>query len=260
MDNCHVDKCTETVSKEGYKLCYKHWKEQNKDDKPKAPAKKGKTLTATTIAKELGLTSRKVNQILAELGWIEKTGKGFIPTRQGQNNGAHEKEHFQSGAAYVVWDSSIIENKIFINSVKEFSGEEIEPEPVKDKKSHDKATAFRKAFPAEKRAKDGHMVRSRGEVLIDNYLYAEKIVHAYEKRLPLADEECFCDFYIPDGNIYIEYWGLEESNTKYAERKKIKQEIYKREKLDLIEITNDMIDNLDDVLSKELKKRGFDVS
>lgn len=294
MNQCHVEGCKNEVSKPGHKLCYEHWQDErdgiiipckacgklkdndyplcrncySKDmaDKSESLNKNAKeigsskTLTATAIGKELGLRNRKVNQILEELGWIRKEDAGFFPTRQGRENGGIHREHSQSGASYVVWDQAIINNKIFLNSIREFRGEDIEPLATEDTKVEDKTAAFRNAFPATIRTKDGHMVRSRGEALIDNYLYAEKIVHAYEKRLPLADEECFCDFYIPEKRIYIEYWGLEESDDKYAERKRKKLEIYKREKYDLIEITNDMIDSLDDYLPKELKRRGFDVS
>ena len=67
---------------------------------------------------------------------------------------------------------------------------------------------FRNKFPANLRTNDGHMVRSRAELLIDNALYDYKLAHAYEKKLPIK-ENLYCDFYIPTGNVYIEFWGLE---------------------------------------------------
>ena len=76
-------------------------------------------------------------------------------------------------------------------------------------------------------------------MLIDNWLYMSGIVHAYERRLPI-EEEVYCDFYIPDGKVYIEYWGLEK-DQKYADRKKVKIEIYQKNHLDLIEITDALL-------------------
>lgn len=62
-------------------------------------------------------------------------------------------------------------------------------------------------------------------MLIDNWLYMAGIVHAYERKLPI-EEDLYCDFYLPTGKVYIEFWGLED-DPKYAHRKKIKQDLYK---------------------------------
>lgn len=99
------------------------------------------------------------------------------------------------------------------------------------------------------------MVRSKAEILIDNWLYASGIVHAYEKKLPI-EEEVYCDFYIPIKNIYIEYWGF-ENNPKYTKRKAIKKNIYKKYDFNLIELTDDDICNLDDVLPRILLEYGI---
>lgn len=45
-----------------------------------------------------------------------------------------------------------------------------------------------------------------------------EIVHAYERKLPI-EEEVYCDFYLPNGKVYIEFWGL-ESDERYIQRKK----------------------------------------
>src|SRR5689334_9843086 len=93
-------------------------------------------------------------------------------------------------------------------------------------------------FPATFKAIDGHYVRSEAEQTIDDFLFRNGVLHAYEKRLP--GEKCvYCGFYIPPGNnrqpVYIEYWGLE--NDQYRARKRSKLEVYRREQLQLIEIT-----------------------
>ena len=115
-------------------------------------------------------------------------------------------------------------------------------------------------FPAAFKAIDGHYVRSEAEQTIDNFLFRNGIIHAYEKRLP-GDKSCYCDFYIPPRNeidqpIYIEYWGVDNDET-YLEKKKTKLEIYKREGLQLIEITKNELENLKAFLTEKLNLFHF---
>jgi hypothetical protein len=116
---------------------------------------------------------------------------------------------------------------------------------------------FREKFEAKHRAIDGHYVRSKAEMLIDNWLYQYGLIHAYERKLPI-DEDVYFDFYIPSGNgrplaVYIEFWGL-ENDPKYKERKSKKIEIYKREGFALIELTDADLQNIDDILAKKLRQ------
>lgn len=94
--------------------------------------------------------------------------------------------------------------------------------------------------------------------MIDDYLYSNGIVHAYERRLPGIDEEVISDFYIPSGKVFVEFWGMEE-NEKYMERKKKKLEIYGDNNFNLIELNDSDIKNIDDVLPRKLKKFGVTV-
>ncbi len=114
---------------------------------------------------------------------------------------------------------------------------------------------FRDKFPAFLRTKDGHIVRSMPELLIDNWLFKNDIPHGYEKKLNI-DESVYCDFYIPkhsnNSEVYIEYWGLEDD--LYLKRKKKKIEIYKRHGLPLIELNHDDLLKIDEVLWKKLKQ------
>ena len=115
-------------------------------------------------------------------------------------------------------------------------------------------------FPATFKAIDGHYVRSEAEQTIDNFLFRNGIIHAYEKRLP-GDKSFYCDFYIPPRNeidqpIYIEYWGVDNDET-YLETMKKKLEIYKREGLQLIEITKNELENLKVYLTEKLSMFHF---
>ena len=209
------------------------------------------TVNASKIGEHFSISNRKVNLYLSELGWIEKDQGGWVSTTAGVRNGAKQMEA-RNGKPYIIWDESILKNKHFIREIKESTGDaaiQVEDQTIET------TDDFRIKFPANLRTPDGHYVRSRAELLIDDFLYKNGIVHAYERKLNI-DEEMYCDFYIPSEKIYIEYWGLEE-NVKYAERKKIKQNLYAKYNYKLIELNDDDILNLDERLAAKLRKHNI---
>ena len=137
---------------------------------------------------------------------------------------------------YVRWPGSIVDNRALIDSIREVKGD---VQPASGLQTHARASEeveFRKKFPPAYRATDGHMVRSRAELLIDNWLYMSEHAHAYERKLPV-EEEIYSDFYIPKGRVYIEFWGFDE-NPRYLTRKRKKLETYKKYGFKLIELTD----------------------
>ena len=106
----------------------------------------------------------------------------------------------------------------------------------------------RKKWPARYRCRDGHYVRSKAELLIDNWLFTEGIKHIYEKQVTFANnEKCLCDFYLPDFSAYIEFWG--KTDDYYLMRRNIKTSLYKTLKnVKLIELDDKSLENLDDIL------------
>lgn len=211
-------------------------------------------VSSTVIGKKHGLSPNKINFILSELGWVYKGLKGWLTTPQGIKQGGVQDEDKKSGVPYVRWPESILENKILLNSVGQLSGTVNSEEPKEEKESTEEV-GFRDKFQAKHRATDGHFVRSKAEMLIDNWLYMAEIVHAYERKLPI-EEDVYCDFYIPTGKVYIEYWGYEE-DSKYLNRKKQKQEIYEKYGFHLIELNDKEVLNLDDILPRLLLKHGI---
>jgi hypothetical protein len=114
-------------------------------------------------------------------------------------------------------------------------------------------TDFRKKFPANFLCSDGHWVRSKAELLIDNWLYTRQppIAHAYERRLPVP-EEAYADFYIPLGDCYVEYWGLD--TPQYTDRQRTKLELFRRYDFRVISLDEHDLEKLDDLLPKRLLK------
>lgn len=211
-----------------------------------------KLLTATTIGKHFGVSANKCNYILSELGWLKKGLKGWLITTPGERLGGQQSEDYRSGVPYVRWPSEILQNKVLAGTMGEVNGAVSEPPEETPAKKH--TDDFRERFPASHRSADGHMVRSRAEMLIDNWLYMAEIVHAYERKLPI-EEDVYCDFYIPTGKVYIEFWGL-ENDSKYLARKNQKKAIYEKYGFNLIELGDAEVQNLDDILPRMLLKFG----
>lgn len=200
------------------------------------------------------MSAKKINLLLAELGWIEKSEVGgWELTKYGEKYGGIKMEA-SNGVPYVIWRKELLENKNFQRSIGIAKGENLE---LSKKNETGELDDYRLKYPANYRTQDGHRVRSKSEALIDDYLYREGIAHAYERKLPI-DEDVISDFYILKGNVYIEYWGI-ENDEYYNNRKKQKQEIYAREGFNLIELTETDIQNIDDSLPKKLRKFGIKV-
>ena len=246
------------MSKSDHPLCLDCWKKQKGSAKKfaaSAAAVDGgaKLLSSTKIAEHFGLKAARINAILDELGWVKRAQKGWTATAAGESMMAEQKTHYQSGVPYVVWPSVILHSQIFSDAVAEYQGKD-GAQSAANEKPH-APDDFRKKFPANFRATDGHFVRSKAEVLIDNFLYTAGIVHAYERKLPV-EEDVYCDFYLPGGKTYIEYWGV-ENDSKYAARKKQKLEIYAKYNFNLIELGDNEVGSLDDHLPRLLLKFGI---
>ncbi len=221
-------------------------------NEPEPESSSSASITSTNIGKSFDLSAVKINFILSEIGWVKKGLKGWVLTAQGEKQGGIQAENYQSGVPYVRWPESILSSKVLINTVNQVKGAETEERPTEP--TSDPSMEFREKFEAKHRSADGHMVRSKAEMLIDNWLYMAEIVHAYERKLPI-EEDVYSDFYIPTGKVYIEYWGYEDE-PKYLARKKKKQELYAKYGFNLIELSDSDVQNLDDVLPRMLLKFG----
>lgn len=104
---------------------------------------------------------------------------------------------------------------------------------------------------------DGHFVRSRAEKLIDDKLFSLGVEHILEKKI--AGKRYKCDWYLPDFDIYIEYWGL-CGRKFYDKRKEKKIKIYRDNKLNLLSLYPNKTDKLERKLIPLLttrKERDF---
>ena len=97
------------------------------------------------------------------------------------------------------------------------------------------------SYEGRYQCKDGHIVKSKSEREIDNFLFDNGIPHAYERAISIDENEnhnLHPDFFLPNfkgkGDVYIEHWGLNENNRDYHKSKKYKLEKYKEKGLTII--------------------------
>jgi len=73
----------------------------------------------------------------------------------------------------------------------------------------------------------------------------------YKKsRIPM-----WCDWYLPDYDIYVEYWGMME-DVRYERRREKKEEEYERLKFKLLSVKSEDLNNLDEKLRKKFRELG----
>lgn len=99
---------------------------------------------------------------------------------------------------------------------------------------------------------DGHIVQSKGELVIDNHLHRLGLDHEYENTIKVRGKSIKYDWYLPEYKTYIEYWGY--FGKDYLKRKEEKLELYQKGKLKLISIEDIMLKDIYSNLEKELAK------
>lgn len=207
----------------------------------------GKQLTATQIGQRFQLNAKKINQLLSELGWIKKTDTGWLVTASGLTHGGQQRIDNPSEQHYAIWHDTIVHNQRLQQTVIEFLGQDVQAN------STDKSfSSFQQKFAAKHRTLDGHYVRSRGELMIDNWLYMNGVVHAYDRPLPIEQEQ-LSDFYLPTGKVYLQFWGDDSGATDEQERQRITA-LYQQHQFALIEVNVNDIDNLDEILPSKLRE------
>ncbi len=102
------------------------------------------------------------------------------------------------------------------------------------------------------KTKQNFKVKSKGEKAIANFLHKNKIICLYES-IPLLFKELICipDFYLPQYNTFIEFYG---GHYKAWKAKVRKNKLYKKYKIPCIFITPAELHNLDYYLLKEAEK------
>lgn len=103
------------------------------------------------------------------------------------------------------------------------------------------------------RAKDGTWVQSDGERLICEALDAAGIRYRYDERFRILDGYAIRpDFYLPEFDVYIEYWGMDTADYKIGMLKK--QKLYQQQGKKLISLYPDDKPGMKEILLDKLEK------
>jgi hypothetical protein len=122
-----------------------------------------------------------------------------------------------------------------------------------------------KQYGTPSRTMRGEGVRSRSEQRIADYFAQNGIRYLYEwgaQTDALIFKRTFAhpDFYLPDYNVYVEFWGLAEKDKEYRRTMKWKMKQYRQNNIRFISLYPDNLQNLDWIFRAKFKEKvGFDL-
>jgi len=103
------------------------------------------------------------------------------------------------------------------------------------------------------RTRDGTWVQSDGERRICEILDSENITYRYDERFRILDGYAIRpDFYLPEYDVYIEYWGMDTADYKIGMLKK--QKLYQQQGKKLISLTPADKSRMKEILLGKLEK------
>jgi hypothetical protein len=107
-------------------------------------------------------------------------------------------------------------------------------------------------------ARDGTVVQSQGERHIAEWLTAHGIAYRYDAKYRIIGEfQIRPDFYLPELDLYIEYWGLDTPQYKMSMYKK--QTLYQQEGKRLISVYPADLPHLRTLLPTKLRLFGYTI-
>jgi len=105
---------------------------------------------------------------------------------------------------------------------------------------------------------DGTVVQSQGERRIADWLTTHGITYRYDAKFRIIGEfQIRPDFYLPEVDVYIEYWGLSTPQYKMSMYKK--QTLYQQEGKRLISVYPADLPHLDALLRTKLQLFGYTI-
>lgn len=224
----------------------------------------GKMLSAAQLGADYGLGAQGVNRALAELAWQRRDYHGWQIGARGELLGGVQMENTQSGMRYTLWPEELKRNEELISllcfcqqvqaealteSLTEKAGAESAAQPADDLfASPSNATAAQRQ--GSYRGLDGRDFACPGKRLISHWLYMAGLVHACDRRLP-GEQGLHADFYLPRGQVYIEYWAEAEDSSALSARLK-RQAHYEAMNLRVIDLHPEDLAQLDELLPRQL--------
>ncbi|MCE7734464.1 MAG: hypothetical protein GPJ54_06275 [Candidatus Heimdallarchaeota archaeon] len=120
---------------------------------------------------------------------------------------------------------------------------------ISKQKNNDHTVAKKtKSFGIISTTLKGHMVRSKGEKRIADWLYSHKIKYKYEPKL----SKFVPDFFLPEHGVLIEYYGLANASgiigINYRKKIDHKRKYFNSLSVILLELYQDDLSHLDHII------------
>lgn len=200
---------------------------------PEAP------LSATNLAHKWDIPARLVNLLLAEKGLIRRYVRGWHLTERGKKVGGQQQEA-ESGIPFVTWPETLLDDPELITALLQIVGDEhVSTQPTMD----------------------GHRVNNAMQRRIDNWLYLTRTIHARDYCLQWDADSATADFYLPELALCVECWadqlGQEQNRAAVISDELEKHQLYKKYKVAYIEFRDENIHQVDDMLAREMLRRGI---
>ena len=117
------------------------------------------------------------------------------------------------------------------------------------RRNYDTQVEFNKTIQTRR----GDWVQSDGERIIADFLERHDIAYRYDERLQIVDGYAIRpDFYLPELDLYIEYWGMDTADYKIGMLKK--QKLYQQQAKRLISLSHRDKPRLERVLAAKLSR------
>lgn len=202
---------------------------------PEAP------LSATNLAHKWNLPARLVNLLLAEKGLIKRHVRGWLLSPKGKKLGGQQQEA-ESGVPFVTWPETLLDEPELIAALVQIAGDEsLKGQP----------------------ALDGHSVNNAMQRRVDNWLYLARVIHARDYGLQWEQDCATADFYLPDADFCVECWADElaagKNRAAVIGNELEKHQLYKKHKIAYLEFRDENIHQVDEMLARELLRRGIAV-
>lgn len=191
-------------------------------------------LNATDVGEPWGIPGRLINRMLAEIGWIVHTVKGWELTAQGKAQQGIQLENDDSGALYCVWPVNVREHSALSRLA-----------------AHVLVQSSDDLFN-NTRSIDGRECLSIAHKRLCDWLYLVGIQYAYQRDM--GDSDLVADFYLPQHRVYIEYWSDESAHD--IVKRMAKQRWFEENQATIIELSKEHLEDLDHTLAKLLLENG----
>lgn len=199
----------------------------------------GRMLSAAAIGKSLGLNARQINRLLVVLGWLRASQRGWLLTERGRHEGGQAFDNQQSGLAYTLWPEDIAERPALARLLRRCLPETGLGNDL-----------FSEAPPP--RTLDGRSLDDWPRWHIAQWLYLAGLRYSIGWELPV-EELSQADFYLPDHDVYLEYWEGEVHADQLSARMR-RVELIKELGAQLIDVHPEDLAYLDEYLGRRLEE------